>query len=104
MRADSENGYINEFDIYTGKTRDNQNPELGLTSRVFIYLIRRLENKNHIVNIDHYFKIFDLFKILKGKRIYDKRTARSNYKIFPGFYMLNVSQIKARKWLFKEGE
>jgi hypothetical protein len=67
MRADSENGYINEFDIYTGKTRDNQNPELGLTSRVFIYLIRRLENKNHIVNIDHYFKIFDLFKILRER-------------------------------------
>ncbi|CAC5420393.1 unnamed protein product [Mytilus coruscus] len=83
MRADSENGYCNEFDIYTGKTGDTQNHELGLTSRVVVNLTRRLENKNHIVNIDNYFTSFDLFKILKGKKIYTRGTARSNRKNFP---------------------
>lgn len=76
MRADSENGYCNEFDIYTGITEDNQNSELGLTSRVVVNLTRRLENTNHIVNIDNYFTSFDLFKIFKGKKIYARGTAR----------------------------
>ncbi|CAC5417683.1 unnamed protein product [Mytilus coruscus] len=83
MRADSENGYCNEFDIYKGKTGDTQNHELGLTSRVVVNLTRRLENKNHIVNIDNYFTSFDLFKILKGKKIYARGTVRSKRKNFP---------------------
>ena len=76
MRAYSENVYCNEFDIHAHKTEDNQNSELGLTSRVVINLTRRLENKNHIVNIDNYFTSFDLFQILKGKKIYARGTCK----------------------------
>ena len=96
MRADSENGYCNEFDIYTGKTEDNQNSELGLTSRVVVNLTRRLENTNHIVNIDNYFTSFDLFKILKGKKIYARGTARQNRKFFP--------KVLHAKYVKHEGE
>jgi hypothetical protein len=55
IRADSENGYCNEFEIYTGKSGDHVNAKLGLTTRVVLNLTKKIENKNHIVNIDNYF-------------------------------------------------
>jgi len=83
MRADSENGYCNQFDIYTGKSGDNINTGLGLCSRVVVNLTKAIENKNHIVNIDNYFTSYDLFKILSEKKIFARGTARSNRKHFP---------------------
>ena len=41
MRADSENGYCNEFDIYTGKS-DDSTDVIGLTSRVDLKLTEKI--------------------------------------------------------------
>ena len=41
MRADSENGYCNEFEIYTGKSGDHGNAKLGLTTRVVLNLTKK---------------------------------------------------------------
>ena len=83
MRADSEHGYCNEFEIYTGKSGDHVNAKLGLTTRVALNLIKKIENKNHIVNIDNYFTSFDLYKMLIERQTYARGTARSNRKNFP---------------------
>lgn len=83
MQSDSENGYCNEFDIYPRKTGDAVNPELGLTTRVVLNLTRKIEYKNHTVNIDNYFTSYDLFKMLKEKQIFARGTAWSNRRNFP---------------------
>jgi hypothetical protein len=83
IRADSENGYYNEFEIYTGKSGDHVNAKLGLTTRYVLNLTKKIENKNHIVNIENYFTSFDLYKMLIERQTYARGTARSNRKNFP---------------------
>jgi hypothetical protein len=41
--SDSEHGYCNEFEIYTGKSGDHVNAKLGLTTRVALNLIKKIE-------------------------------------------------------------
>ncbi|XP_021354858.1 piggyBac transposable element-derived protein 4-like [Mizuhopecten yessoensis] len=83
MSADSENGFANEFDVYTGKKGDETNARYGLTTRVVLNLTRSIANKNHIVNLDNYFTSFQLFEILKRQSTYARGTAQSNRKEFP---------------------
>ena len=96
MRADSENAYCNEFDIYTGKS-DDSTDGIGLTSRVVLKLTEKIAGKNHIVNIDNYFTSFNLFKMLMEKQIYARGTARSNRKNFP-------SNLLHKKCVKNQGE
>ncbi|XP_060085362.1 piggyBac transposable element-derived protein 4-like [Ylistrum balloti] len=83
MRADSENGYANDIDVYTGKKGDEHNAQYGLTTRVVLNLTQDIANKNHIVNIDNYFTSYQLFEVLKQNWTYARGTARSNRKGFP---------------------
>ena len=46
VRADSHNGYINEFDVYVGLPQGNR-PEVGLGRKVIERLSSRLEGKGH---------------------------------------------------------
>ena len=82
MRADSENGFCNEFEIYTGK-KDDVNHEIGLCTRVVLNLTEKIARKHHIVNIDNYFTSVDLLSRLKDRQTYARGTARSNRKNFP---------------------
>jgi hypothetical protein len=49
MRADSENGYCNEFEIYTGKSGDHVNAKLGLTTRVVLNLTKQIPRPGLVV-------------------------------------------------------
>ena len=81
MRADPQNGYCNEFQVYTGK--ENGNSEMGLGSRVVCDMTRNIWGMHHIVNIDNFFTSPDLFEKLLDKGTYARGTVRSNRKGYP---------------------
>ena len=53
-RTSPKNGYVHEFQIYTGRVAGGQ-PEEWLGSRVIKDLSRKLEGKNHVVYMDNFF-------------------------------------------------
>ena len=54
VRADSYNGYVNEFYVYVGRPQGNM-PEVGLGRKVIERLSSRLEGKGHHGYCDNYF-------------------------------------------------
>ena len=82
VRADPSNGYVNEFDIYTGKS--SQEPAEGsLGERVVKKLRQRLYGKNHHVYMDNYFSSPKLFADLLHNGVYCCGTVRLNRKDMP---------------------
>jgi len=56
VRADPNNGYANEFDIYTGKNAESAvADDGGLGARVVKKLSEQLRGKNHHVYMDIFF-------------------------------------------------
>ena len=53
VRADSHNGYVSEFECYTGKKGDTS--EVGLGGSVVTRLTRDLVGKNHHIYMDSFF-------------------------------------------------
>lgn len=79
-RADSANGFMNDFQIYTGK---EQQAEVGLTTRVVLDLTTDIAGKHHVVNMDNYFTSPDLFERLHEMDILARGTARVNRRGYP---------------------
>lgn len=79
-RADSNNAYMNDFQVYTGK---EQQAEVGLTTRVVLDLTTGIAGKHHVVNMDNYFTSPDLFERLYEMDILARGTARVNRRDFP---------------------
>lgn len=90
--ADSE-GYLYNFDIYTGKTKDYV--EHGLGEKVVLRLMEGLEYKQHLLFFDNYFTTYNLMKTLKEKGINACGTVMANRK--------NLPKLKEDKYL-KQGE
>ena len=78
VRADSHNGYVCEFECYTGKKGDTT--EFGLGGCVVTRLTRDLVGKAY-----HIFMVsfFLLYHQLLSDRIYCTGTLRSNRRNFP---------------------
>lgn len=105
--ADSE-GYLYDFEIYTGKTKDYV--EKGLGEKVVLRLMEGLEYKEHCLYFDNYFNTYNLLKELKDKGINACGTVMANRKNLPtlkhdknlkqGEYDYNVSGdgISMVKW------
>ncbi|XP_033725281.1 piggyBac transposable element-derived protein 4-like [Pecten maximus] len=81
MRADPNNGYVNEFQVYTG--RRGPDPEHGLGERVVWDLTRHIAGQNHHVLCDNYFTSVNLFERLLAKNTYACGTVRVNRKGLP---------------------
>ena len=81
VRADSHNGYISEFECYTGKKGDTS--EVGLGGSVVTRLTRDLVGKNHHIYMDSFFSSVSLYKNLLADNIYCTGTVRSNRRNFP---------------------
>ncbi|XP_033731775.1 piggyBac transposable element-derived protein 4-like, partial [Pecten maximus] len=81
MRADPNNGYVNEFQVYTG--RQGPDPEHGLGERVVWDLTRHIARKNHHVFCDNYFTSVNLFERLLAENTYACGTVRVNRKGLP---------------------
>lgn len=78
--ADSE-GYLFDFDIYTGKTKDYV--EKRLRGKVVLRLVEGLEHKEHCLSFNNYFNTYNLLKELKDKGINACGTVMANRKNLP---------------------
>ena len=81
VRADSSNGYVCQFQCYTGKAGNTS--EVGLGGNVVTTLTRELVGKNYSVYMDNFFSSIGLFQKLLDDKIYATGTLRSNRKMFP---------------------
>ena len=82
VRADSNNGFVNEFQIYIGKPAGAQR-EVGLGKRVVLDLTEKIRDKRHHVFIDNYFNSVELIEELLSRNLYGCGTVRSNIKDLP---------------------
>lgn len=89
MRADPENGYVNDFLVYTGQEANST--ETGLAKRVVLDLCNSISGLNHVINMDNYFTSPDLFQELLDNKTYARGTVRQNRKGHP------FAQLKNRK-------
>lgn len=76
-RADMT-GYIYEFDVYQGKTGNNNSKQFGLGGSVVQKLTSSLHNGNYIVMMDNFFSSLELFEYLKAHGVYACGTVRPN--------------------------
>lgn len=90
--ADSE-GYLYDFDIYTGKSKDYVEHALG--EKVVLRLTEGLEHKHHCLFFDNYFTTYNLLKELKERGINACGTVIANRK--------NLPKLKEDKYL-KQGD
>ena len=81
VRADPTNGYLNDYQIYTGKVEGG--PEEGLSTRVVKDMVESITGRNHIVNMDNFFSSPTLFGELLSADTYARGTVRCNRKQFP---------------------
>ena len=84
VRADPNNGYVNEFSIYTGKSAEPVVEEgFSLGERAVKSLVQKIEGKNHHVYMDNYFSSPKHFDDLLEKSIFCCGTVRLNRKSIP---------------------
>ncbi|XP_052267419.1 piggyBac transposable element-derived protein 4-like [Dreissena polymorpha] len=81
VRADPVNGYVNDFQVYTGK--DANTAEVGLATRVVLDLSRVIKGMFYIVNVDNFFTSPVLFEELLKQETYARGTVRTNRKGYP---------------------
>ena len=82
VRADSHNGYVCEFECYTGR-KDDGTVEKVLGGSVVTRLTRDLVGKSYHIFMDNFFPSVSLYRNLLSDMIYCTGTARSNRRNFP---------------------
>ncbi|XP_003730963.1 piggyBac transposable element-derived protein 4-like [Strongylocentrotus purpuratus] len=93
MRADPENSYCNEFQVYTGRVvRDVQ--EKGLSTRVVLDLCERLGGLHHVINMDNFFSSVELFERLRSMTIFARGTVRINRKGLPRYHLSRTRLVE----------
>lgn len=95
MLAD-QTGYCYKFEIYTGKTGDGVQKDLGST--VIKTLCLGLENKGHCLFFDNYFNSVPLMIYLQEKQIFACGTVNQTRKYLPSF--LQDSKMKRGEFDF----
>ena len=81
-RSDSHNGYISEFQIYTGRSALGEK-EINLGGRVVLDLTQKLEGRHYHIYFDNFFTFTTLLSSLLSRGLYACGTARQDYKSFP---------------------
>ena len=72
--ADPHNGYVNDFNVYTGK--DSDGPTKGLAEKVVKALVEPLYGMNHTVYMDNYFSSVPIYMDLLQNGTYACGTFR----------------------------
>ena len=68
VRSDSHNGYVCEFECYTG--RKGEKTEVGLGGSVVTRLTRDLVGKSYHAFMDNFFSFVSLYHCLLSENIY----------------------------------
>jgi hypothetical protein len=92
-RADPTDGYLHEFQVYTGKAGQGGRSEPGLTTHVVLDMTRRIRGLRHIVTTDNYFTSPNLATSLLQQQIYCRGTADRTRSGFPA-KQLSRSDLK----------
>ena len=79
--AEAKTGYILDFQVCTGATKDESSK--GLAYRVVNDLIQNFQGKNHLLYVDNFYTSPELLLDLLKKGVYCTGTIRSNRKSFP---------------------
>jgi hypothetical protein len=79
-RADAHNGYLCEFEVYTGRIEGVQG---GLGKGVVLRLSQGLQGLHHHLYFDNFFSSVSLLTTLLEKGLYACGTARQTYRDFP---------------------
>ena len=82
MRADSHNGYCNDFEVYLGKPKDGQR-QVGLGKQVVERMTATLRGTNSHIYCDNYFSSPDLCHSLRENGLYCCGTVKTNSKRLP---------------------
>ena len=85
-RADPHDGYLSEFQVYTGRAGGGGR-EVGLTSRIVCDMTNKIYGRNHIINADNLFTSPALAAQLFAKDTYYRGTARINRTGFPSLLL-----------------
>ncbi|XP_055622963.1 piggyBac transposable element-derived protein 4-like isoform X2 [Toxorhynchites rutilus septentrionalis] len=104
VRADSETGYVFQFDIYSGK-RDNKAPTVGLGAQVVKQLTKQLiQNgfQGHF-SFDRFFTSYEIVQYLFDHGIHVTATVNCNRSDLPVLIKQHKSQSKMRKH-FRRGQ
>ena len=80
VRADSTNGYINDFDVYTGK---GESVTTNLGAKVVERLSRALVGGHYHLYFDNFFSSLSLFDSLLADRLYACGTFRKHRRGIP---------------------
>lgn len=103
-----QNGYLYNFDIYTGKSEDYVEHSLG--EKVVLRLTEDLHHKNHTLFFDNFFNSYQLLKMLREYGIYACGTVVSNRRYLPKLsddkklkqgqyeYLTSIDGITLFKW------
>ncbi len=83
VRADSCNGYVSDFEVYTGKNGDTVTTNLG--GSVVMKLSKNIISLNHHLYFDNYFTSVPLMEDLLKDKIYSCGTFRRDWKHIPGY-------------------
>ena len=83
--ADSSNGYVWNWRLYTGKEVNTPESPLGLAHRVVLDLLNddRLRNKGYRIFMDNFYSSPDLFRDLKEEGFEACSTLRANRRGIP---------------------
>ena len=96
MRADADNGFVSDFQVYTGKKGDAA--EKGLGSKVVKSLSEKLYGSYRHMYFDNFFASVDLALDLFISGLYSCGTLRTNRKGFP-----SALKLAAKKGLKERG-
>ena len=78
--ADALNGYLYDFNVYTGATGER---EVALGEKVVLTLSESVKGRHHQLYFDNYFTSFSLLEKLLAQGTYGCGTIRTNRKNFP---------------------
>ena len=92
--ADAHNGYMYDFNVYTGATG---NREMGLGEKVVLTLAESVKGRHHQLYFDNYFTSINLLTKLLSEGTYGCGTIRTNRKQYP-------SEISVEAQRFQRGE
>ncbi|GIY46632.1 piggyBac transposable element-derived protein 4 [Caerostris darwini] len=93
-RSDASNGYLYQFEVYTGKKNDSAISE-GLGNRVIINLTNDLHSTSPLLVVfDNFFTSVPLMETLFSKNIYAIGTIRTGRKFLPELMKKNKKYQK----------
>ena len=92
--ADSTNGYIYRFQIYTGKGCESADATVGLCSCSVIDLMQGLEPNHHKLITDNYYTSPELYLYLYSRGVNACGTVCTNRQGFPKAIVVPPKQVK----------